>query len=128
MTDGAGSSMPSFERPKLQPVRLLVAWLLSAAALLVAAWLLPGLAIEGGGGALLAALLIAVLNAVLPPLVAALRLPFTLVLGFLLVLLVDAAMFVLAAEIAPGRDLGRLLVVAARGGARRLGGRRSSST
>ena len=101
MTDGAGSTMPSFERPKLQPVRLLVAWLLSAAALLFAAWVLPGLAINERGGALLAALLIAIFNAVLPPLVAAIRLPLTLVLGFLLVLVIDAAMFKLAAEIAP---------------------------
>jgi uncharacterized membrane protein YvlD (DUF360 family) len=101
VTDGAGSTMPPFERPKLRPVRLLVAWLLSAAALLFAAWVLPGLAIDERGGALIAALLIAILNAVLPPLVAAIRLPLTLVLGFLLVLVVDAAMFKLAAEIAP---------------------------
>jgi uncharacterized membrane protein YvlD (DUF360 family) len=102
VTDGARPSMPPFERPKLHPVRLLVSWLLSAGALLIAAWLLPGLAIEGFGGALLAALLIAILNAVIPPIVAAIRLPLTLVLGFLLVLVVDAAMFKLAAEIAPG--------------------------
>jgi uncharacterized membrane protein YvlD (DUF360 family) len=101
VTDGAGATMPPFERPKLHPVRLLVAWLLSAAALLFAAWVLPGLAIGERGGALLAALLIAILNAVLPPIVAAIRLPLTLVLGFLLVLVVDAAMFKLAAEIAP---------------------------
>jgi uncharacterized membrane protein YvlD (DUF360 family) len=89
------------ERPKLHPVRLLVAWVLSAGALLIAAWALPGLAIEGFGGALLAALLIAILNAVIPPIIAAIRLPLTLVLGFLLVLVVDAAMFKLAADIAP---------------------------
>ncbi|HEV8251467.1 MAG TPA: phage holin family protein, partial [Gaiellaceae bacterium] len=66
MTDTARLSSPPLERPKLHPVRLLVAWILSAGALLFAAWALPGLAIEGFGGALLAALLIAILNAVLP--------------------------------------------------------------
>ena len=86
---------------ELHPVRLLVAWLLSAAALLFAAGLLPGVSIETAAGPLLAALADRDPERVLPPLVAALRLPFTLVLGFLLVLVLDAAMFMLAAEIAP---------------------------
>ena len=42
-------------------------------------------------GALLVAAIVAALNAVIPPLLAALRLPLTLVLGFLLVLIADAA-------------------------------------
>ena len=41
------------------------------------------------------------LNAILPPLVAALRLPFTVAIGFLLVLALDAAMLLWAADIAP---------------------------
>ncbi|HSL64595.1 MAG TPA: phage holin family protein, partial [Gaiellaceae bacterium] len=89
------------ERPRIRPLRLLVAWVLSAVALLFAAWVVPGIAIEGFGAPLLAAAVIAVLNAVLPPILAALRLPFTLVLGLLLVLVLDAAMFKLAAEIVP---------------------------
>jgi len=90
------------ERPRIRPLRVVVAWLLSAAALLFAAWVVPGVSVSGWGGALLAAMVIAVLNAILPPVLAALRLPFTLVLGLLLVLLLDAAMFMLAARIAPG--------------------------
>ena len=43
----------------------------------------------------------AVLNAVLPPLVAALRLPLTALIGFVLVLGLDAAMLLLAADVAP---------------------------
>ena len=42
-------------------------------------------------GALLVAAIVAALNAVIPPVLAALRLPLTLVLGFLLVLIADAA-------------------------------------
>jgi uncharacterized membrane protein YvlD (DUF360 family) len=89
------------ERPRIRVVRLLVAWVLSAAALLFAAWVMPGVHIEGFGGALVAAALIALLNAILPPLLAALRLPFTLVAGILLVLVLDAAMFVLVSELVP---------------------------
>jgi uncharacterized membrane protein YvlD (DUF360 family) len=89
------------ERPKFHPVRLVVSWLVSAAALLVAAAIVPGVSIEGFGGALVAALLIAILNAILPPIVAGLRLPFMALLGFVLVLVLDALMLQLAAEIRP---------------------------
>ena len=89
------------ERPTFHPVRLVVSWLVSAAALFVAAAIVPGVSIEGFGGALVAALLIAILNAVLPPIVAGLRLPFMALLGFVLVLVLDALMLQLAAEIRP---------------------------
>ena len=45
--------------------------------------------------------MIGIVNALLPPLVAALRLPFTLVLGFLLVLFADAAALMLADDAFP---------------------------
>jgi uncharacterized membrane protein YvlD (DUF360 family) len=75
---------------------------LSAVALLFAAWVVPGVHVQGWWSALVAAAVIAVLNAILPPVFAALRLPFTLLLGLVLILLLDAAMFMLAAWILPG--------------------------
>jgi uncharacterized membrane protein YvlD (DUF360 family) len=89
------------ERPRIRPLRLLIAWVLSAAALFFAAAIVPGVSIEGWKGALLVAAIIGVLNAVLPPVLAAIRLPFTLITGLLLVLVLDALMFELAARIAP---------------------------
>ena len=89
------------ERPRIRPLRLLIAWILSAVGLLFAAWLVPGIAIEGWSGAFVAAALIADPERAPAPLLAALRLPLTLVLGFLLVLVLDAAMFILASDIAP---------------------------
>ena len=77
-------------RPSLRPRRLLLQWVTSALALYVAALLVPGVKVEGVFGALLAAALIALLNAIVPPLIAALRLPYMLAAGFLLVLLLDA--------------------------------------
>ena len=70
-------------RPKIRPFRLLLAWAISALALVGAAWLVPGASVNDYRGALVAAAVIAVLNAILPPLVAALRLPFVALLGFL---------------------------------------------
>jgi uncharacterized membrane protein YvlD (DUF360 family) len=90
------------ERPNIRPLRLLMAWLISAAALLVAAYAIPGAEVEGFWGALLVAAVVAILNAILPPLIAALRLPFTLALGFVLVLLANASMLLIADRLTEG--------------------------
>jgi len=91
-------------RPKLRPLRLLVAWVASALALFVAAWIVPGATVNDFWGALAASAAIAVLNAVLPPLVAALRLPFMVLVGLILVLVLDA-LILLAADRITGGDL-----------------------
>jgi uncharacterized membrane protein YvlD (DUF360 family) len=89
-------------RPRLRPLRLLLAWVVSAAALLVATWIVPGAAVHHVGGALAAAAVIAVLNAVLPPIVAALRLPLMLLVGLLLILVLDGLMLLAADSITNG--------------------------
>ncbi len=81
---------------------LLVSWFATGLALMVAAAILPGVDIESFWGALLVAAIVAALNAVIPPVLAALRLPLTLVLGFLVVLIVDALMLQIAAEVTDG--------------------------
>ncbi|MGN6379979.1 MAG: phage holin family protein [Gaiellales bacterium] len=76
----------------------MLAWIVSGAALLFAAWVLPGVSSTNFWGAFLVAALVAILNAILPPMIAALRLPFTVGLGFILVLLVDAWMLKVASD------------------------------
>jgi uncharacterized membrane protein YvlD (DUF360 family) len=88
-------------RPRFRPVRLVVSWIISALALLAAAAIVPGVDINSFGGALLVALVVGILNAVLPPLVAAVRLPYTVAAGFILVLVLDALMLILASDIVP---------------------------
>ena len=78
------------EAPRLRLFPLIVSWFATGVALMVAAWLLPGVDIRSFWGALLVAVIVSALNAVIPPVLAALRLPLTLVLGFLLVLIADA--------------------------------------
>jgi uncharacterized membrane protein YvlD (DUF360 family) len=78
---------------------LLLSWLVAAVAVLLSAAILPGVSVHGFLGALAAAALIALLNAVFPPLVAALRLPFTLLVGFVAILALDALILRLASEI-----------------------------
>ena len=88
------------ERPRWRPYPLVVSWLATGIALMVASWVLPGVDVESFWGALLVAAIVGVLNAVIPPVLAALRLPLTLVLGFLLVLIADALILQLAAVVA----------------------------
>jgi uncharacterized membrane protein YvlD (DUF360 family) len=87
--------------PRLRLLRTLLAWVVAAASVWVAAAIVPGVALEQTGAAFAVAAFLAVLNAVLPPLVAALRLPFMLLAGFLLILIADALVLVLAHELFP---------------------------
>ena len=91
-------------RPKLRPLHLLVSWIVAAAALLVATLIVPGAAVNGFLGALAAAAVIAALNAIIPPLLAALRLPLMLLTGLVLILVADALML-LAADRITDHDL-----------------------
>jgi uncharacterized membrane protein YvlD (DUF360 family) len=89
------------QMPRLRPLRLAVAWAVSAASIAVAAWILPGVALHSTGAAFVTAAVIAILNAVLPPLLAALRLPYMIAAGFLLILFADALLLLGAARALP---------------------------
>ena len=82
-------------------VRLLIAWIVAAASVYVAAGIVPGFTLDQVGSAFVVAAVVAVFNAILPPVVAALRLPAMLVVGFLLVLAVDALALMLADDLLP---------------------------
>jgi uncharacterized membrane protein YvlD (DUF360 family) len=76
-------------------------WLVSAVSLLVASEIVSQVRITPFRDAVVVAAILALLNALLSPLIAALRIPFVALAGFFLVLLLDAGMLMLAAEIAP---------------------------
>ena len=86
-------------RPKLRVRAMLAGWALAAAGLLSAALLLPGLRVDGVFGAFLVVAVIGVVNALVVPAAARIRLPFTVVSGFLLVLVLDAAVLWFAADL-----------------------------
>jgi uncharacterized protein (TIRG00374 family) len=92
----AGSAAQELGGPR--PVlRVLVVWLSTAAALDITGWLLPGMTMSSVGGALAAAAVLGVLNAVLWPLVVWLALPLTVLTLGLAPLLLNGAMVGLVA-------------------------------
>lgn len=98
--ESPGTWRPERARWKLFP--LAASWLAMGVAVMVTAGLLPGVSVESFWGSLVVAAVVAALNAVVPPVLAALRLPLTLVLGFLLVLLADALILLAADAVTEG--------------------------
>jgi uncharacterized membrane protein YvlD (DUF360 family) len=99
MNEPATASNWQPERLKFRPLQVIVSWVLSALALGMTAAILPGVDVADAGGAFLVALVIAALNAVLPPVFAALRLPLTLVFGFLISLVLSALILLWASDV-----------------------------
>src|SRR5712691_956143 len=87
------------EAPRFRPLQLLLFWVVATVAVLVAGAIVPGVTVGDLGEAFVGAALIAAMNALLPPIVAALRLPFTLALGFVIVLALDALILLLVSHI-----------------------------
>ncbi len=76
--------------------------IVSALLLLLVAHFVPGISFSGFGYALLAALVLGVVNGVVRPLLIVLTLPITVVTLGLFLLVINALMLMLAAAIVPG--------------------------
>jgi putative membrane protein len=83
-------------------MKLLLKWLLSAAALLLVAYLYSGVQVQSFTSALIAALVIGLFNAVLRPVLVVLTLPVTLVTVGLFLFVINALMFWAAAGVLDG--------------------------
>jgi putative membrane protein len=83
-------------------LRLLLKWLLSAAALLFVAYVYSGVQVKTFTAALVAALVVGLLNAVVRPILVVLTLPVTLVTLGLFLFIINALMFWSAAGLLEG--------------------------
>ena len=83
----------------------LLTWLLTALALVITANLVPGFRIDSFPAALLASIVLGLVNAVIKPILIALTLPITLVTLGLFLLVVNALTIWLAGAITPGFDV-----------------------
>jgi uncharacterized membrane protein YvlD (DUF360 family) len=89
------------ERPRLRVRTVLQGWTLAVAGLVAAAVVLPGLRVDGLVGAFGVAAVVGILNALVVPAIARIRLPFTVLTGFVLVLVLDAVVLWLASDLVP---------------------------
>ena len=86
----------------LPTMKLLLKWLLSAAALLLVAYLYSGVEVTSFGSALIAAFVIGLFNTVLRPVLVVLTLPVTIVTVGLFLFVINALMFWAASGVLSG--------------------------
>jgi len=83
-------------------MKIILRWLLLAAALLLVAQLYPGVVVKSFGSALIAALVLGLFNALLRPILVLLTLPVTLITLGLFLFVINALMFYFAASVLDG--------------------------
>lgn len=81
---------------------LLLVWILNAVALLIVAYLLPGITVASFGAALIAALVLGLLNTLVKPVLVLLTLPITVITLGLFLLVLNALVFWFAGSILKG--------------------------
>lgn len=81
---------------------LLLIWILNAVALLIVAYILPGISVASFGSALIAALVLGLLNTLVKPVLVVLTLPITIVTLGLFLLVLNALVFWFAGSILKG--------------------------
>ncbi|MGE0098877.1 MAG: phage holin family protein [Hydrogenophaga sp.] len=83
-------------------MKLILTWLLAACALLVVAYLYPGVQVQSFTSALIAAAVIGLFNAVLRPILVILTLPVTVITLGLFLFVINALLFWAAASVLDG--------------------------
>ncbi len=86
-------------------MRIFVRWFLLAAALLLVAYLYPGVSVTSFGAALIAAFVLGFLNLLLRPILVLLTLPVTVITLGLFLFVINALMFYFAASILSGLNV-----------------------
>jgi len=81
---------------------MLLVWILNAVALLLVAYLLPGIAVASFGSALIAALVLGLLNMLVKPVLVLLTLPITIVTLGLFLIVLNALLFWFAGSVLKG--------------------------
>ena len=86
-------------------MRLLLLWFLNALALLTVAYVLPGITVDGFMSALIAALVLGLINTILRPLLILLTLPITVFTFGLFILVINGLLFSFAGSVLNGFEV-----------------------
>ncbi|MCL4439525.1 MAG: phage holin family protein [Eubacteriales bacterium] len=81
---------------------LAIRWVLNALALLFTAWLMPGIEIKGIGAALVAALVLGIINAIIRPVILFFTLPINILTLGIFTLVVNALMLLITKSVVNG--------------------------
>jgi len=81
---------------------ILISWLVATIAILIAAHIIPGIRVDGLGGAVIGAAILGVLNAVVKPVLVVLTIPVTLITLGLFLFVINALIFLLAGSLLSG--------------------------
>jgi putative membrane protein len=81
---------------------ILINWLISAIAVLIASYLIPGVVVSTFWWALVVALVLGIVNAVIKPILVLLTLPINILTLGLFTLVIDAVLVLLVSAIVPG--------------------------
>jgi putative membrane protein len=93
---------PATPRKSIATMRLLITWLINAAALMALPYLMHSVEVSSLGTALIAALVLGLVNTLIRPLLVILTLPVTLLSMGLFILVINALLFWLVANLVGG--------------------------
>ncbi len=86
---------------------ILIQWIISAASLLIVSYIIPGFVVEGIGTALLAAVIIGLINATIGLFLKIITIPLSILTFGIFLLVINALMLMLASSIlSPGCQVG----------------------
>ena len=80
----------------------LITWLIATAALIITAYIVPGLLVTNIVSAAIASVILGLVNAIVKPLLVVLTLPLTLLTFGLFLFVINALVILLAAKLTPG--------------------------
>lgn len=90
-------------------MKIFIHWLVAAIAIIISAYILPGVSVAGFTVALVVAVVLGIINAFLRPLFVLLTLPITVLTLGLFVFVINGLLVMLAANIVPGFTVDSLL-------------------
>ncbi|WP_028357626.1 phage holin family protein [Brackiella oedipodis] len=83
-------------------LNLIITWVLNAVALLIVGYIFPGISVDSFGAALLAAVVLGLVNTLIKPILQILTLPITIVTLGLFLFVINALMFLFVGKLLGG--------------------------
>ena len=84
---------------------LLLKWALFALVIMLSAWLIPGIEVDGFSSALLVVVVMALINTFVKPLIVLITLPINVITLGLFIFVINAALLLLLGKITPGFEV-----------------------